>query len=949
MLKLHFLIVTLVIFLSGCSASTPANFSVTDSGVIVLPKQGSTKEIKVSVHADGIFHVIASDQVGKVVPDSLMVIDQPVVKGWEYRVQGNDLLITTSQSTAIINLNDGQMRFLDAAGQPLLQQSGQPVFKSIDVDGRPFVQVSQQFNQNSQESFYGLGQHQNGQMDYNGEDIELLQHNVDIGIPMVLSNKGYGVLWDNNGISRFGNPEPYRLVGDGLAVNFAGTSGWQADYFLGDKLVVSRNESTINYQYIRDHAQWPAEAVAATEAADSGQNTAGNALQTQRVIWRGDVTPDASGVWKFQLYGSSYFKLYADDQLVLDRWRQNWNPWYHNFELDMQKGQPVRLRLEWEPNAGYMSLHYNRPMPQEDRHSLWLTSDVAHAVNYYFIPGNTMDEVLAGYRHLTGKAVLMPKWAYGFWQSRQRYHTQQELLDVVRQYRAEKIPLDNIVQDWFYWEEDQWGSHEFDASRFPDPKGMIDEVHDLNARFMISVWPKFYPNTDNFKAFQDKGYFYSGNLDVHEKDWVGPGYENTDYDPYVPEARKLYWQQMKDRLHVLGVDAWWMDATEPDIHSNLSLEQRAERMGPNALGPGAEYFNSFPLVHGEGVYDGLREAQPDKRPFILTRAGWGGIQRAGSALWSGDIVSRWDDMAAQVAAGVNLSMSGIPNWTFDIGGFSLEERYEKGESEHLDEWRELNLRWFQFGAFVPLFRSHGEYPFREVFNISPAGSPMRESMVWYTELRYRLMPYIYTLAGDTWHRDGTIMRGLAMDFSSDPKVLNINDSYMFGPSMLIAPVSQFRATSRDVYLPAGHDWFDFNSGRRYQGGQTINADAPFMRMPVFVKSGSIIPMGPVMQFVDEQPNAPLIITIWPGADGEFSLYEDDGVSEQYRSGAFSRIDMQWDDTARTLTLAQRVGEFSNMQSSRQVIVKILGNGKGVDHAGQSATLEYHGEQTVIQL
>lgn len=941
-LPLGLLVATLQV---SCSNAPSQNFTLNEHGVVVHPTHGTAKHISLSVLDNGIFHVVSRDDANRPVPDSLMVVDDSRA-AWQHDVTGNTLTISTDYSRAAVALDTGKVTFYDAEGKPLLQQSKQPTFTPVEVEGQPFVAVSQQFNAGSSESFYGLGQHQNGQMDFNGEDLELLQHNIDIGIPMVVSNAGYGVLWDNNSISRFGNPAPYRLVGDGLKVSADGQTGWSASYYLNDKLAVQRQEATINYQYIRDQQHWPEAAKATTVAADSGQNTAGNAVQTQRVVWRGDVTADETGVWKFQLYGSSYFKLYANDELILDRWRQNWNPWYHNFELPLEADKPVAIRIEWEPNAGYMSLHYNRPLPAADRHSLWFSSDVAQAVNYYFIPGQSIDDVIAGYRQLTGKAVMLPKWAYGFWQSRQRYHTQQELLDVVATYRELNIPLDNIVQDWFYWHEDQWGSHEFDPSRFPDPKGMVDSVHAQNARFMISVWPKFYPNTDNFKAFEEKGYFYPGNLEVGEKDWVGPGYLNTDYDPYQPEARQLYWQQMKERLHVLGIDAWWMDATEPDIHSNLSLEERAQRMGPTAIGPGAEYFNSFPLVHGEGVFEGLMASQPDTRPFILTRAGWGGIQRTASALWSGDIVARWDDMAAQVAAGVNLSMAGIPNWTFDIGGFAVEDRYTREDPAHLKEWRELNLRWFQFGAFVPLFRSHGEYPFREVYNLSPEGSPMRDSMVWYSQLRYRLMPYIYTLAADTYHRDGSIMRGLAMDFD-DPNVRHINDSYLFGPSLLVAPVASFGATSRPVYLPAGSDWYDFNSGELFEGGKTIDANAPFERMPVFVKAGSIIPMGPVMQYVDEIPNAPLIVDIWPGADGQFDLYEDDGVSMQYAQGAFSRLGLHWNDAAATLSIAGRQGSYPGMAQERHVIVRLHRAGQGVDAETEQRELTYSGQAVSV--
>jgi alpha-D-xyloside xylohydrolase len=448
---------------------------------------------------------------------------------------------------------------------------------------------------------------------------------------------------------------------------------------------------------------------------------------------------------------------------------------------------------------------------------------------------------------------------------------------------------------------------------------MVGEVHALRAHLMISIWPKFYPNTDNYKELAAAGHVYSGNLKAGNRDWVGPGYLNTDYDPYSPEARAIYWRQVKDRLAVLGIDAWWMDASEPDMHSNLSIEERKAIMTPTALGPGAAYFNSFPLVHAEGVYEGWRAFAPDVRSFILTRSGFAGLQRYGAAVWSGDVASRWDDLRNQISAGINFSMSGIPNWTHDIGGFANEERYSKQDPAALDEWRELNLRWFQFGAFSPLFRSHGEFPRREIYEIAPAGSAMYRSMARYDRLRYRLIPYIYTLAADTWFADSTIMRGLVMDFPADPAVRNIDDEYLFGHDLLVAPVTKFRARSRSLYLPAGAGWYDLDSGRFEAGGRRILADAPFERIPVFVRAGSILPTGPALQSTaDDRPDSEITLNVYGGANGAFSLYEDDGTSMAYRNGAWSRIPIAWNEQARILTIGARRGRWPGMAPRRRI-------------------------------
>jgi alpha-D-xyloside xylohydrolase len=467
---------------------------------------------------------------------------------------------------------------------------------------------------------------------------------------------------------------------------------------------------------------------------------------------------------------------------------------------------------------------------------------------------------------------------------------------------------------------------------------------------MISVWPKFYPNTDNAKELAAKGYLYRGNLDAQEKDWVGPGYLNTDYAPYAPEARQIYFRQMREKLVSKGFDAWWMDATEPDIHSNLSIEQRKERMGPTALGPGAEFFNSFPLVHGDGFAEGLRKAQPEKRPFILTRSGFAGTQRSSSALWSGDVAARWEDFRDQISAGVNLSMSGIPNWTHDIGGFSVEERYTKQLPEAMPEWRELNLRWFQFGAFSPIFRSHGETPFREIYEISKGDPAMYDSMLWYDKLRYRLMPYIYTVGADTYFKDGTIMRGLAMDFPQDRKGWNVDDQYMFGPSLLIAPVTEFKARSRSVYLPAGTGWYALESGRFFQGGQSITAEAPRERMPLFVRAGSIVPTGPEIQYTAQDKGGPLVLHVYTGADGQFSIYEDDGTSRDYEKGQYARIPVQWNQAAGTLTIGARQGSYDEMPARRNISVRFYGPGQATPFSFESGAqaFVYEGKPITVR-
>lgn len=954
----HTLRLVLLAALAAASSDALAagSYRKTDTGIVVTPDHGPEKAVRLQVYGDAIVRVTAVPDGDLDLPPSLMVTAVPQARGFAVSEQDGVVTLTTEKVRASVSLNDGNVSFVDASGQVDLVESAPGSFEAVRVEGKPYLATRQQFNRNTSEGLFGLGQHQNGQMNYNGEDVELAQHNMDIAVPFLVSTRNYGILWDNNSITRFGNPKPYSLVGEGktgLKVTDAqGRPGWTAAYYLGDRLAVTQTEPVINYQYIKDQAKWPAAAKAQTVAGTSGQNTAGNTVQTQRVVWTGRVTPDTSGLHRFRLYSSSYVKVFVDGKEVLQRWRQNWNPWYHNFDVEFAAGPAADLRIEWEPNAGYIALVHNDPLPEADRRSISFASEAGKAIDYYYVGGQDLDGVISGYRQLTGKSAMMPKWAYGFWQSRQRYNNQAEVVDVVEQYRKRGLPLDNIVQDWFYWREDDWGSHQFDPARFPDPKGMIDRIHALDARFMISVWPKFYPTTDNYKELAKAGAVYTRNLEAKERDWVGPGYFNTDYDAYNPKGREIYWRQMKERLAVLGVDAWWMDATEPDIHSNLSIEERAYRMGPTANGPGGALFNSYPLVHAEGVYKGWLDYKPDVRPFILTRSGFGGIQRTGSALWSGDVASRWDDFKDQISAGVNLSMSGVPNWTHDIGGFALEDRYTRQDPKHLDEWRELNLRWFQFGAFSPLFRSHGEAPKREIYEIAPAGSAMYRSMEYHDKLRYRLMPYIYTLAADTFHKDGTMMRGLAMDFPGDRAGWNINDQYMFGPAFLVAPVTQFKARERQVYLPAGTSWYDFHTGKSETGGKTVRASAPYERMPLFVRAGSIVPIGPAVQSTAEKTDGALTLNVYTGADGSFSLYEDDGTSRQYLNGAFARIPLRYDERTGTLTIGAREGSFPGMTQNRVVKIRWFkpGRARPLDLDGAAdATVTYTGAQQVVKL
>lgn len=943
--------------LLATAASFAGTYQQTPTGVLVRPDTGSVKELRLNAITEAIIHVTGVDDPARPQLESLMAIAKP--SGRFAVTAGPDAVtLDAGKASAQVSLKDGRVTFLDGKGVAVLMTERADL-QPVMVEGRPYVAPSVQFNRGTTEAFYGLGQHQNAQMDLNGEDVELRQHNMDIAIPFVVSDRNYGVLWDNNAVTRFGNPQRFGLASRDLKLTaLDGTSGLTAKYYVDDQLVLTRVEPDIRYQFLSDvRYYWPSDA-ALSRAATRGKKV--------KVVWEGTATSDKPGLHKMRLFASDYVTLKVDGKTVFDHgiWRANWNGWYNNFEQPFSQGKPVSLHVEWRLTSGLISLHHSDPEPAADKHSLRFTSEAGTGLNYYFIGADSLQGVIRGYHQLTGIPPMMPKWAYGFWQSRQRYRTQAELLGVLKTYRANRWPIDNIVQDWFYWPEDQWGSHTFDAARFPDPKGMVDEVHRQHARIMISIWGKFYPNTANYKELDAKGYMWRRNVELGMKDWVGAGHLNSHFSPYNQEARDIFYRQMKKPLVDLGFDAWWMDNTEPDVRSNASPEELAELITPTQMGPGALVTNAYATMATQAVHDGLKRDRPDARQFILTRSGFAGVQRNAAAVWSGDVVGTWDSLYKQISAGVQTGFSGVPNWTHDIGGYSQEARFQDKSvaglqenraaggvrtAEDLKEWQELNQRWWQFGTLSPLMRSHGEGVKREIHEISPEGSAMRANMVWFLELRYRLMPYIYTTAADSHYEGAPIMRGLALDFPADATAKKIADQYLFGKSMLVAPVTRYGATSRPVYFPGTSTWFNVWTGETVKGGQTRTVAAPLDQMPVFVKAGAIVPMGPVTQYVDEKPDAPLTIHVYTGADGSYSLYEDDGISNSYQAGQYTRIPFVYDDKRAEVTIGPRSGGYAGMVTKRTFNIRFLKPGdRTVDFDAPAIPVTYSGDRIVVK-
>lgn len=932
----------LPLFMAACSSGS---YETTSTGLTVRPgNTNQAKEVKLDVVADNIIRVQVSADGNYSSKQSLTVPDTLVYKGaFAVEKKNGTVLLKTAKLVASVNLATGEVAFADLNGNAILTEKvGGGKWFQKSADGPGLYQVRQVFESPNDEAFFGLGQHQSDEWNYKGRNEDLFQYNTKVSVPFVVSSKNYGLLWDNYSYSRFGDMRPYAEMNQfklfGADGKEGGLTAVYVDNNKGGEVFATRQEATIDYENLETVARFPENFPFA------------NSL----ITWEGEIEPSETGTYHFKLYYAGYTKVFLDNKkVVAERWRTAWNPNTYKFKVDLEKGKRYPIKLEWKPDGGvsYIGLKALSPLAPEEQNRLAIWSEAARQIDYYFIAGDNLDGVVAGYRHITGKAPIMPKWAMGYWQSRERYKTQSELLDVVKEYRKRQIPLDNIVQDWSYWKVDDWGSHKFDETRFPDPKGMIDQVHQMNARIMISVWPKFYHTTENYKAFEKNGWMYMRAVTDSVRDWIGNGYIGSFYDAYSDEARKLFWEQMNTELYSKGIDAWWMDASEPDIQSNASMEYRKALSTPTALGSSTEYFNAYALVNAKAIYDGQRSTNPNDRVFLLTRSGFAGLQRYSTATWSGDIGTRWEDMKAQISAGLNFAISGVPYWTMDIGGFCVEKRYETEDPAHVDEWRELNTRWFQFGAFCPLFRSHGQYPYREVYNLAPESSDHYKSMVYYTKLRYRLMPYVYSVAGMTYFNDYTIMRPMVMDYASDANVINLSDQYMFGPSLLAAPVYEYKSRTRPVYLPKGNGWYDFNSGVYYDGGQTVDVSAPVDRMPLFVKEGAVLPYGPDIQYTAQVTNEPTTVFVYTGKNGSFTLYEDEGVNYNYEKGHFSTIALSYDEATKTLTIGQREGSYTGMAENRRFNVVFVEKGKPAKHSLDvkiGKVVDYKGETMTVR-
>jgi alpha-D-xyloside xylohydrolase len=600
----------------------------------------------------------------------------------------------------------------------------------------------------------------------------------------------------------------------------------------------------------------------------------------------------------------------------------------------------------------------------DDAYGSYVFLDTVEQLDYYFIYGKQLDDVIAGFRKLTGQAVMLPKWAFGYVQSKEAYQNQQELVDVVAEYRKREVPLDCVVQDWNTWKDNMWGDKHLDPARYPDIVSAVGEIHKMHAHTMISIWPNMNEGGKDFEEFASSNYLLL---------------DNSTYDAFNKDARKMYWKQIEEELLTDGFDSWWCDSTEPFSGPDWNGEVKREPWERFQLvgGEHKKYLdpalaNLYAKVHAQGIYENQRISVPGHRVLNLTRSGSAGSQKYGTVLWSGDISATWETLRKQIVEGLNFCMSGMPYWTLDIGGFFVvKEAWQKrgcgsnrnpnplwfwngGFNNGVDDfgYRELYVRWIEYGTFLPMFRSHGTDTPREIWNFGQPGDVFYDAIKKFICLRYRLMPYIYSMAGRVSNNNYTIMRSLLFDFPYDSVAKQIDNEFMFGEALLVCPVIEpmyYEANNRRIvkdktricYLPSGVDWFDFWTGKLYRGGQTIIAEAPLDRIPLFVKAGSIIPMeSSVLQYAQQTSDTPLEFHVYPSSDGQTIFYEDSGDGYEYEKGKYNQIPLCWDDKKQIFSIGKSNYRFPQSASGRLCSVVV---------DGESVDFQYTGEPMFIEV
>lgn len=766
----------------------------------------------------------------------------------------------TSKHDVNVNVNDQQ------GIVEITNKQGVVVFRATrhqaDKDGATLT-----IDSPTDEYLYGLGQFQDGYSNIRGLSRRLTQVNTQISVPMMISSKGYGLLWNQYGLTEF-------------------------------------NPSKQNVTLIKQQGSKGREVVNVTSTEGGRQEV------RERNIYEADIVIDKAGDYSLLLdVGQKMARrhhLCIDDKIVIDM--QNlWLPPTTSTIVHLEAGKH-RLSAELS-NGDKPVVHYHLV-----KNETTFYTPIAKAVDYTVFVGNP-DEIIASYRQVTGNVPMLPIWAMGYIHCRERFHSQEEILSTANRFRNEQLPIDMIVQDWQYWGKYGWNSMKFDEAHYPSPKSMTDSLHRMNMRLMVSVWSKIDKNSEVGKQMLQDGFY------IPQTDWI---------DFFNPQAANAYWRNFSQRLLPLGIDAWWQDATEPE---NDDLTGRKVKNGEI---DGDEVRNVYPLLVNKTVYEGLRKDAPEQRPMILTRCGFSGIQRYGSALWSGDVGNDWETFRRQITAGLGLQATGLPWWTYDAGGF-FRPRDQYSNNDYIERM----LRWIQTSVYLPLMRVHGYMSDTEPWRYGKEAQAIIHKCL---QERYRLLPYIYSNVAEVSFAGSTLMRPLVFDFANDYVALQQKHEYMFGKSLLVSPVTQSLSENKgswQTYLPIHHPgWYDYRTGKHYEGGKTITTSIDLTTIPIFVKAGSILPIGADKQYTKENLSAPMEIRIFPGANATFDLYEDDGESNRYEKGECSRISLEWDNAKQQLTIGSRKGSYKDMPMKREFIVTLQGK--------PSKTIAYKGKKVRIR-
>lgn len=785
-------------------------------------------------------------------------------------IKGKNIIVMLDKQT-------GKLSFADNSGKIFLNEKADARKLVPDsVMGEPCFVAEQSFESPTDEYLFGLGQFQDGHYNLRNVSRCLTQVNSQISIPFIYSSKGYGLLWHQYGLTDF-NPADNFITLEKQEQSDTGNNQVAEVTTISGTQKVSQNQSLYIGKF-----RIPDDGVYSIflDLGDMGNR--------QYVVIDGKPCIDQSNFWLPPTI-SALVDLKSGEHQIQVVCKSNNSP-----------------RVSWKLIDNLTTFR----------------SPNAMLLDYVVFYGPSADSVIATYRNLSGNVPMLPLWAYGFWQCRERYTSGTHLVETVKEFRKRNLPMDVIVQDWQYWGNNGWGVPKFDETNYPNPAGFIKEIHDLNAHFNISIWSNPDKNSEIGKEYMAK------NLFIPDSKWL---------DYYNPETRKEYWNTLKANLFDYGVDSWWMDATEPE---NDALHGKK-----TYLGLGDFYRLTYPLLVSQAVYEGQRETTSDKRVCILTRSAFAGQQRYGTINWSGDIGGTWDSYKRQIVAGLNYNLTGMPYWTTDIGGF-----FRPGPAQYTDEkYHELLTRWFQWGVFNPIFRIHGYMTETEPWKY---GQQVEDNMRKMLNLRYRLLPYIYSEAWQITKNGSTMMRPLVMNFNGDTSALNQHFEYMFGKALLVAPVTEPKVNEWNVYLPKSTAWYDFWTGKRFDGGRTIKTAATLDKIPLFVKAGSIIPMGKFIQFAGQKTADTLEIRIYKGADGRFDLYEDEGDNYNYEKGIYSLITFNWDDAKKTLTISDRKGTFPGMPKERTFLIVLVDTTKGTSieiSEKSDKVFHYTGEISVIKL